>query len=127
MESFQPLRGGTASALLGTGGVRDDLYSRRIHGPEEQETGALFTIGVIVLSAIIFVTVVAIYDVIRNLINNYYSALALRDPRSGNSAQDIESALIANYNTLVSSAVFALVCIILALIVGALLVLLLWG
>jgi ABC-type Fe3+ transport system permease subunit len=122
--SFTPLTGGFSSSLSGaveptkfllTGDeARDDLYSRRIHPPEEKAESIRYTVLIVIISAILFVTVVALYDVLRNIAVNYFADRALTDPRSGNTQQDIERTNIANENTLLASIVFALICVVTA-------------
>src|SRR5581483_11434818 len=107
-------------------GVRDreTLEERRIHGSQErsQSSAVFYTIVIVIISAILFVTVIAIYDVARNAISNYYAAQALRNPDSHNTPTEIEAALIANQQALIASGVFAAVCVLLALIIVPLLI-----
>lgn len=135
--SFTPLASGGLSSALGgiveptkfiitnSVGTSDSLedvrvrdYSeRRIHSPSEKKaSNNTYTILIVVMSAIIFVTVIGIYDVIRGGINNYFADIALTDPNSHNSPDDIERTNIANTNALWASMVFAGVAIILAII-----------
>ncbi len=125
--SFTPISGGLSSALSGSieptklllssrNDIRD-LSDRRIHSPESnKQSHIMYTILIIIISALIFVTIIAIYDVIRNAINNYYAAISLDDPNSHNNPQDIERTKIANQNALWSSMVFAAICIVSAFI-----------
>jgi hypothetical protein len=119
--SFHPLSPGTGQALLGTSQAfqsseDDSLFDRRISGPKQRVRSTRGTLMIVIISAIIFVTIVAIYDVLRNAINNYYSKIALADPKAKNKKQVIDSTLIANKQALISSIVFATVCIITAII-----------
>lgn len=125
--SFTPIRGGLSTALSGTveptkfmdaeryDARSDDLYSRRIHGPANKPQALRHTIIIVIISAIIFVTTVALYDVIRNAINVYFANLALTDPNSHNTPEEIENVQISNQNALWSSMVFAAVCILIAI------------
>ena len=70
-----------------------------------------YTILIIIISAIIFVTVVAAYDVIKTIIANYYAREALINPKSHNSKNDINRTIIANQNALIAAIVFSLVCV----------------
>jgi len=74
------------------------------------------TILIIIMSAIIFITLVALYDVFRNYINNQYSKKALINPQSHNTNEEIEKALISNQENLNASITFAVFCIIVAVI-----------
>jgi len=84
-----------------------DIYSRRIHGPEEKEETIKYTMIIIIISAIIFVTIIAIYDVLRS-ISNYYTNKFLINSDS--------PALIVYRNALIVSTMFAAICIISSLI-----------
>ncbi len=70
----------------------------------------------IVISAIIFLTIIAIYNVINTAIDNYYSNIALNDPNSNNTQEEIDRTNIANYYGLISTIVYALVCLIISII-----------
>jgi hypothetical protein len=121
---FRPLKfESDKSALLGAADAikfvdvyRDDidrsLYEKRIHSPEEKRASMKYTIIVIIISAIIFVTIISIYDIFRNIISNHYAEIALEDPNADNKSHDIKSTLIANRNALTSSIMFSLFCII---------------
>src|SRR5581483_762719 len=116
--SFHPLSGGFSSSLLGTADpvkftdpLRDEaqIMDRPIHGPAPlRHHTIMYTIIIIVISALIFITIVAIFDVIRNYIINYYARLALTDPNSHNTEEDIVRTLIINRDSFISSGVFAL-------------------
>lgn len=136
--SFTPLSGGTSTALIGAIeptkfiSIRasddvyqndpNELYARRVHRPLDRTENMKYTIVIVMISALIFVTVIAIYDVIRNAINNYYANIALLDPNSHNDPDDIERTQIANNNELWSSMVFAAVCLVSAIILIILLI-----
>ena len=70
----------------------------------------------IIISAIIFLTIIAIYNVINTAIDNYYSNIALNDPNSNNTQEEIDRTNIANYYELISTIVYAFVCLIIAII-----------
>jgi len=127
MTAFVPLEHtGLTTSLLGTGDpvkylpeARSEeprnIY-RRIHGSERKITPNSYTIILIVISALIFITVVAVFDVVRNAINNYYAKKALKDPRSNNTKRDIERAVIANKNNFYSSVTFAFITLFISII-----------
>lgn len=120
--SFHPLSGGFGQSLLGVGStpkifnldVSDrqstELYERRMHGPRN-------TIIVIIISAMIFILLVSIYDVVRNIINNKYAKIALTNPKSKNTKDDIDRTLIANHQGLLASIIFSTFCMITTIIV----------
>lgn len=131
--SFTPLAPGLSQSLLGAGNTvglskatfnqNDTLYADHIHGParrnetsDEHNSKNNGVMILIIISAIIFVTIVSIYDVIRNAFNNYYAAKALEDPRANNAEADINRTLIANYQALIASIVFCGFCIFTGLI-----------
>lgn len=135
--SFTPLKEGFSSSLLGIAdpgkfidpmrlesdsfgseGRRDQsLTERRIHASKDSRTTLRYTIIIIIISAIIFVTVIAIYDVIRTIITNFYAEAALKDPKAQVSDTDRIRTEIANYNALLATIVFAIITICIALII----------
>lgn len=70
----------------------------------------------LIISGIVFLTILAIYDTVRSCISNYYSKKALIDPLAKNSIDTINRTLIANYYHLISSFVYTIFCIIVLLI-----------
>lgn len=132
--AFMPLSGGTSTALSGTvvsprflsiGRYEDDvspveeLAERRpkTHGsPRDNPKSIEYTIFIIIISAFIFISVIAIFDVLRNAINNFFADRSLRDPNSNNTPEDIERTEIANKNALESSIVFAAIAVLIAII-----------
>lgn len=126
--SFTPLSGGTSSALLGAiepgrfidpdriDTRREDLTSRRIHGAEDKGRSLKYTILIVIISAIIFITVIALYDVIRNAISDFYATNSLTDPNAHYTPGEIIQTRIANRNALIASIVFAAFCVLSALV-----------
>src|SRR5579871_4618304 len=120
--SFQPLSTqGTSLALIGaadpvkftdTNRPESDrtLYDKRIHGPKSDKSTFIYTLVIVIISAILFVTMVAIYDVFRNSISDVYARRALTDEGSSNTPDEINGALIANRQALIASGFFALFC-----------------
>lgn len=128
--SFTPLSGGLSTALSGaieptkfisapdtrSDPQAEELFARRIHEPSSSKTQTIkYTIIIVIISAIIFVTVIALYDIMRNSLNTYYANIALTDPNSHNDPEDIERTQIANINALWSSIIFAIICVIMAI------------
>lgn len=132
MTSFSPLSGGFSTALSGTvepvkfldtsrpdiefRTESSDIYGRRIHEGSKSSGTINYTIVLVIISAIIFVTVVALYDVIRTGLNTYFANQALIDPNSHNTQQDIEAAQIANQNIFIANIVFAAITFAIAVI-----------
>ena len=97
--------------------VDKSLFKNEIHGSVEKKVSIHYTLIIILISAIIFVTVISIYDVFRNIINNYFAKLALIDPQANNRKEEIQRTIIANEDAFKSSVVFSLFCIITGLII----------
>ncbi len=87
-------------------------YSNTNNNNKSQPSSITYASIIIIISALIFVTVISIFDVARNKINNFYAKKALVDPRSGNTSQQIISTLIANTNTWKSSVAFSVFAVI---------------
>jgi len=129
--AFVPIeRVSLGTALLGTGepvrfraaeeniferGIpgREDIYART-HGKSKKSYSK--TILLVVISAVIFVTAVAIYDVFRSWITNYFARKTLEDPREKNASDDIRKTEIANHNTYLSNVTFAVFTLLIAAI-----------
>ena len=126
--SFLPIDYGSLSpSLLGVGDPIKFLRPKRIQfkgkankedgpGPSMKRNREINTTILIIISAIIFISVVALYDILRNYITNKYATKALEDPRSENTKTDIAKTEIANLNGLYSSICFALIVILSAII-----------
>jgi hypothetical protein len=124
MMSYYPISGSSNNPFVGFGSSllgmeptklfnmdlikgRDTLYEQSIHGPAKEKEIRAHTLIIIIISAVIFVTVIAIYDVVRSSITAYYANLTLKDPDSNNSKQDIIKTHIANNNSLKATIWFA--------------------
>jgi hypothetical protein len=121
--SFRPISTGFSTSLLGSSDpvkfsdplrFEKRLVERNIHGSTKVST-IEYTLIIIVISAIIFVTVVAIYDIFRSMSYNYYANLSLLNPESNNTLEDIQRTLIVNQGSLKANITFAIFCIVLAL------------
>lgn len=116
MSSFTPLQGGFEQSLVGAavpGKFVNVTKQNARMAPRRRDTGdGSSNIILVIITAILFVMIISIYDVIRNIINNYYADRALRDPVAANDPQDIESTLIGNREGLTASIVFAVFCVI---------------
>jgi hypothetical protein len=110
------LSGGLGTSLLGTSDpVRftdpyrfdvdspPSLFGRNVHGSTivgESRTTLRYTLLIIIVSAILFVTIVSTFDVLRNGINYYYSQNIVKDPTLTARTKDI----------LITSGFFSLFC-----------------
>lgn len=122
--SFQPLKEGSPStALLGIAANQDsftdisrndDSYQGGTYNPRNKNLK--YTLIVIVISAIIFVTIVSIYDTIRTVIKNYYAKIALTDPMSNNTKEDIDRTIVSNHDALKANFFFSLFCLVTGII-----------
>jgi len=119
--SYLPIKsnGNLSTSLFGIGEPskfldlrNDDLAERHIHGPKEHRG----TLIIIIISAIIFVTMVSVYDVAKGAIHNYYSKKALIDPNSHNTKEDIQRTLIADNESFKANCTFAVICVVSAII-----------
>ncbi len=72
--SYLPIHPGFNESLIGVEDT-DTIYNK-LHGFKKN------TIIIIIISALIFVTIISIFDVFRTIIDNKYSKLALTDPRT---------------------------------------------
>ena len=99
-----------------------DYSNRKIHALTHKET-IKYTIVITCISAIIFVTIISIYDALHNIINAHYSENYLSDSQNNISQETIERTRIANQNNIIASGIFALMCIISAIILIPLLLL----
>ena len=109
----------TAEALygIGTAAQLDTSLSfkksdRRFHGPSETKLPNISVVLMVIVSAIIFIMMVAIYDVFKSAITNDMSKRALIDPMSNNTQQDINRTLIANNYSLMADIMFAVITVI---------------
>jgi len=126
--AFQPLKEGSlSSALFGTADpskfvdvarkdVDKNYYEKKIHATQDKGTHIQYTIIIIIISAIIFVTVISIYDIFRSLITNFFAKEALTNPKSQNTQIEIERTLISNQDALYANIWFALFCLLSAII-----------
>ena len=119
-----------ASGLLESN-IRDprdvSLEERHIHGPAEKRERPVHIVIVIIISAILFVTIVSLYDVLRAWIINYYAEITLKDPISNNTENDIRKTLLANWNSFKAAAFFACMCVVTsAFFIFALIVIMNW-
>lgn len=129
--SITPLSGGLWSSLLGVGATRPGrtdpfkLGADELRYPKESGRSSTedlrYAIIIIVISAIIFITVVAMYDVVRTVVANYFAATTIANSNQETAAAD----LLSNSNALIAGIIFAFVCVITVLIFVPLLSLLL--
>ena len=120
--SFVPLSGTSlfVAGSVGTNSTIEDGSTTENPEPkhvDNKDNGNYINLFLkIVISAIIFLTIIAIYNVINTAIDNYYSNIALNDPNSNNTQEEIDRTNIANYYELISAMVYALVCLVIAII-----------
>jgi len=119
--SFVPLNGGFSESLLGVGTTNlIDTAKFNEKGLEDlhpEKNGLTNSILLVVISAIIFVTVVSFYDVLRTFINATFAKIALEDPRAKNTEQDIISTEIANKEAVISSLTFFAFSLLLGILI----------
>lgn len=89
------------------------LYGASATHINDHENRTFRTVVVpLIISGVVFLTILSIYEVFRNYISNHYAKIALIDPCSKNSKDTIHRTLIANYQRLRASIVFAIFCVI---------------
>lgn len=110
-------------SLLGVGAPRQ-LFERNIYDDASQTKASIHTVILVMISAIVFVVVIAMYDVVRNYIKDYYAKIELEDHRGELPTKDIVEAELANRENLQSSLVFALFCLVTGVILIPLLIIL---
>lgn len=126
--SFRPLSGNLSSSLLGvadpakfTDPLRSDVRGavrvpKRFPDVSNTSETIKYTVIIIIVSAIIFVTAIAVYDVIKTALSNTFAKQALTNPKSHNKPRDIRRTEIANKAALGSSAAFAAVSVVSAIV-----------
>ena len=110
---------GIANPVIDEDPIQEDidegLYEREVRGRVPREINSVRrTIIIILVSAVIFVTVVSIYDVFRLFIDNDFARRALFDPRSHNESDVIDRALVANEGLTQASIFFMFFCLVVA-------------
>lgn len=100
------------------------LFERNMYDDAGQSRASIHTVILVMISAILFVTIIAMYDVVRNFIKDYYAKTELEVHRNELPTEDIIEAELANRENLQSSIVFALFSLITALIFIPLLIML---
>lgn len=96
-----------------------DLYERRMHGPsnkDKKNDTLKYSIIIVIISAILFVAVISIFDVVRAYFNKIYAKISLNDPNSNNKEEDIVRTTIAINNQFWSTLTFCGFCIVTAVI-----------
>lgn len=94
-----------------------DYAYDKIHSPSHIHKKTMkYTIVLVFISAIIFVTVISIYDIFRNIISGYFNEKYIQKSHNNIPQENIERTIIADKNAIISSIIFALFCIVFALI-----------
>ena len=129
--SFHPTHGfgvsllGAADPIKFTDPMRTESNETSVEGKihrGKQSHSIKYTIIVVIISALIFVAVISLFDVIRSFIVSYFASIAFNNPLSGLTPLTIEQNRISNEETRRASIVFALICVFLALILIPILV-----
>lgn len=102
------------------------LEGRRIHGPSEKgKISMKYTLIIVIISAIIFVTVISLYDVARNILSYYYSVRTVRDSTAINTPDNITNTEVGGWYSLMGITTFAIFCIITVILLLPILILML--
>jgi hypothetical protein len=116
---------GLYGAVTETARGKVPLYKKRMGEDKGGNTaGVGLLLIAILITVIIFVAIIAAYDVIRDKISNHYAKQALTNPKSKNSQEDIERILLANQASYHSTLTFAFFAVMFAIFT---LPLLLWA
>lgn len=131
---FNVLSGGTSTALLGTAGfnrISNDYTPEHAHHGKSIK----YTIILIIITAIIFTTVISIYDLIRDIIRKHYAEKFIsrdkfideNDINNETNDKNTGGRRLLEYNyTIYASALFAGICIILCVILVPILLFFSW-
>ena len=67
---------------------------------------------IIIMTAIIFITILALFELISSIVNNYYTHRAFADPRSQHSRKEVINTLIESRETINANMMYVLICAI---------------
>ncbi len=79
--------------------------------PKNNNLNIVTTIITIIISALIFISIIAVFDVIKKIITNYYAEKTLKDPNLNNDTLNINRTFVANQQSLNSNIIFCLLSI----------------
>jgi len=100
-------------------------YSKRLNR-RDYSYDLYRTVLIVVITAMIFIIIVAFFDVIRNIITSYYISKSIRDPEVDNPPEYIKKTEISDKNAIISSLVFAIIVTVIGLIIIYFLVTYFW-
>lgn len=104
--------------------IKNDFFTKKLFSSKSssskssssETSSKYYTVLIIIVSAIIFVTVISIYDVVKNSLNLYFTNKAIMEPSSNNSKDIIQRTKTTNKYLLLSSIIFSIICIIFSII-----------
>ncbi len=91
----------------------DELADREVHFESKNK----HTIIIVIISAIIFMTIISIYDFIRNCVTVYYADIGVKHFKNNISQENIDQTLYANRTKLKVSLSYLIICTVLSLII----------
>jgi len=124
-ELGSSLFGVAADPLRLTDPLSDPGGARDIHPYADETSSAresgLYTLGVVALSAVVFVTIIALYDLAKTSISLVFATRALADDASPRSPAETVELRKVNHAAWTSSAVFSVFCVVTAAVLVPLL------
>ena len=116
---------GINQSLLGIDIVTRDpvTYEERVSDLKHSVSRiTINTVLTVIVSALVLVAVLSIYDVIKAWLNRHYIEIALDNPKANYSKEEIERTLIENTENLRSVSIFALITVISAIVIIGLII-----
>ncbi len=89
-----------------------ELFRNAKNGSTQTSQVTGYLLVVVFISALIFISVNSIYDVVKISVSNLYTETALLNVQSTNKIDDIERTITVNEHNLKASALFATICVL---------------
>lgn len=107
---FSPSASSLDSAVLSGEAGRIAFRGKVSNDDDKQNDKKIFIVHIII-SALIFIAVIAIYEVIRSIIANNFAARAIEELRDEAEEKDIHRIIVTNYASTGTNVVFAMIAI----------------
>lgn len=104
--AFRPIRGNITESLIGVEATRQTFRGRTM-----AKDGNQHFIVQIIASALIFIVIIAIYELIRAFISTDFANQALYDEKSKNDDLEIRRTIVANRAKIQTNIVFTVISI----------------
>lgn len=111
--AYRPIRSNIAESLIGAEATRQTFRGRTM-----AKDGSQNFIVQIIASALIFIVIIALYELIRAFISTDFANQALYDEKSKNDELEIRRTIVANHARIQTNITFAMiaVCILIPVI-----------